>query len=228
VFSAEGRDVGQQLVWHGLAFLLHRVHDASQVGGFQTIVPIGRWMLEEAARAVILGLLDPVAVNVSAKEFAHPSFVRNVEKTLARVGLDPARLTLEIKEGSLLDLVRAPEVLGALRALGIQLELDDFGLGLTSLTVLSALPLDVLRLDRTVTARVGTGTEAGGRAIRLVWSVVQLAGSLGFRTVAEGVETRLQAQLLKNAGGTHLQGYLFGRPGRWVTCYPVRASWSPR
>ena len=177
------------------------------------IVPIGRWVLEEAARAVKLGLLDRVAVNISAKEFAHSSFVRSVEETLARGGLDPARLTLEIKEGSLLDLVRAPEVLGALRALGIQLALDDFGLGLTSLTVLSALPLDVLKLDRTVIARVGDGTEAGGRAIRLVRSVVQLAGSLGFRTVAEGVETRLQAQLLKNAGCTHLQGYLFGRPG---------------
>ncbi|WP_407543646.1 EAL domain-containing protein (plasmid) [Deinococcus radiomollis] len=177
------------------------------------IVPIGRWVLEEAARAVQLGLLDRVAVNVSAREFAHPSFLRNVEETLARTGLDPARLTLEIKEGSLLDFVRAPEVLGALRALGIRLALDDFGLGLTSLTVLSALPIDVLKLDRSFIARVGDGKEDGERAARLVRSVVQLAGSLGFGTVAEGVETRLQAQLLTNAGCTHLQGYLFGRPG---------------
>jgi EAL domain-containing protein (putative c-di-GMP-specific phosphodiesterase class I) len=177
------------------------------------IVPIGRWVLEEASREAAHwhgnGNQPSVAVNLSARELARPDLVDAVARALADSGLDADRLWLEITESVLMDDADlAVEALGRLRALGVHLSIDDFGTGYSSLSYLRRFPVDSLKVDRSFVA--GLEDDPGDAAI--VEAVVSMAHSLGLSVVAEGVETGAQLGRLKTLGCEAAQGYYFAAP----------------
>ena len=174
------------------------------------IVPIGTWVLERACSDIApLGDLT-VAVNVSAVQLRTPDFVGQVAKTLARSGLAPHRLVLELTESALMDDVHdASEAFCALRRLGVRIAIDDFGTGFSSLATLADLPIDMLKVDRSFIAAMGSSPAHSA----LVGGVVSLADRLGLPVVAEGVETEEQLAALRDLGCALAQGYHLGRPG---------------
>ena len=176
------------------------------------IVEIGRWVLERACRdALDLGRRcgEPlhVAVNVSARQFREKDFVRDLEQILARTGLPPGRLELELTESMLMeDRSAAIEFMHAVRALGVRLSIDDFGTGYSSLSYLQSFPINQLKIDRSFVRPL---PESGQM---LAGAVIGLAHDFGLTVVAEGVEDRAQLAWLQRAGCDYAQGYLLGRP----------------
>ena len=185
------------------------------------MVPIGEWVLDEAcrqARGWPSGAM--VSINVSAKQLATPDFVARVEQ--AAEGLDPARIELEITESALVeDTDGALATLQALRAGGFRLALDDFGTGYSALGYLRRFPFDTLKIDRSFV----TDLAKDGEAQVIVDTIVAMARSLGLRTVAEGVESRLEADMLRDKGCTLLQGCLISRPLPAASVAPFIARW---
>jgi diguanylate cyclase len=172
------------------------------------IVPMGWWVLERACEEAQTWPDGQVAVNLAARQVLDPAAVTTVAGILACTGIDPRRVVLEITESVLLDADTIIHRLHQLRALGVELAIDDFGTGYSSLSYLTRLPVDTVKIDRSFVERLGgpPGDES------LVRAVVQLAASLGLRSVGEGVETPLQLERLKALGCDAAQGYLFGRP----------------
>ena len=175
------------------------------------IVPIGRWVLRQAVQALKARHVKRVSVNVSALEIRQPDFTSHLRWVLEESGIEPRRLVLELTESSMLEPRFAP-VLHEILALGVRTALDDFGNGYSSLKAMTSLPVQLLKIDRSFTMEVGEGTPGAVRALEVVRGVVTLANAYGLPTVAEGVETLEQADLLTKVGCTYLQGYLFGRP----------------
>ncbi len=177
------------------------------------IVPIGAWVLEESCRQLAAWHAEGrdmwVSVNVSARQLGQADFVAVVERALRTTGVPPRSVCLEVTETAVL---RRPEVarraLDALRRLGVRVALDDFGLGYSSLTHLKALPVDVVKVDRSFVTDLCRSTE--DRAV--VEAVLTLARRMGLTVVAEGVETADQDELLREMGCPVVQGYLYGRP----------------
>ncbi|HEU4974486.1 MAG TPA: EAL domain-containing protein [Baekduia sp.] len=177
------------------------------------IVPIGAWVLEESCRQLAAwreqGRDLWVSVNVSARQLAQVDFVAVVERALRRTGVPASAICLEVTETAVLrraDVARRG--LEALRRLGVRVALDDFGLGYSSLTHLKALPVDVVKVDRSFVADLCKSTE--DRAV--VEAVLTLARRMGLTVIAEGVETADQDELLREMGCPVVQGYLYGRP----------------
>ncbi|CAA9442421.1 MAG: diguanylate cyclase/phosphodiesterase (GGDEF & EAL domains) with PAS/PAC sensor(s) [uncultured Rubrobacteraceae bacterium] len=180
------------------------------------IVPIGRWVLEEACRQTRLWQdRSPgrsalkTCVNLSARQFQHHALVEEVAAILRETGLDPASLDLEITESVVMD--DAPSTLAKLQKLkdlGVNLTIDDFGTGYSSLSYLRRFPVDFLKIDRSMIQ--GLGEDPKNEAI--VSAVVNLAHALGERVVAEGVETEKQLACLREIGCDFAQGYYFARP----------------
>ncbi|MFN8147058.1 MAG: bifunctional diguanylate cyclase/phosphodiesterase [Candidatus Nanopelagicales bacterium] len=174
---------------------------------------IGLLVLDEACQRTVLASADlgralTVSVNLAVDQL-RDEIVDQVRQALARSGLPAARLTLEITESTLADLSsRTQNVLNDLRALGVSVALDDFGTGYSSMSYLATLPVDILKIDRSFVSVLGS-SESGFTLARLV---VQLADPLRLRTVAEGIETIEQADLLRGMGCQYGQGYLFARP----------------
>ncbi|MGE0817767.1 MAG: putative bifunctional diguanylate cyclase/phosphodiesterase [Candidatus Nanopelagicales bacterium] len=163
---------------------------------------------ETARLSAELGHPMHVAVNIAVDQLT-PDLVPTVVEVLGECQLPAARLSLEITESTLAD--RSPamqQVLADLRALGIVVSLDDFGTGYSSLSYLSTLPVDGLKIDRSFVSVMGSSRQS----LMLARSVVQLALALDLRTIAEGVETVEQADLLKGMGCDYAQGYLWARP----------------
>jgi diguanylate cyclase (GGDEF)-like protein len=175
------------------------------------IMPIGRWVLRQAVDAVKERRLRRVSVNVSALEIRQPDFVEHLKWVLGESGVEPQRVLLELTESSMLE-PRFAAVLKEINALGVRTALDDFGNGYSSLTALTGLAVQAVKIDRSFTAPIGERTPEGQRALEVVRGIVTIATALGLPTVAEGIETSEQADLLTKAGCTYLQGYLFGRP----------------
>lgn len=180
------------------------------------ILPLGRWVLETACRQLVrwthekgMGNLS-MAVNVSARQFRHDSFVDMVTEVLRATGADPRLLKLELTESVLVDDVEdVARKMTALKSVGVSFSLDDFGTGYSSLSYLKRLPLDQLKIDRSFVRDVLD--DANDAAIAR--AIVTLAASLGLTVIAEGVETEAQRSFLASAGCHAYQGYLFGRPG---------------
>jgi diguanylate cyclase (GGDEF)-like protein/PAS domain S-box-containing protein len=150
-----------------------------------------------------------VAVNVSARQMADASFAQQVQAELASTGLPAERLSLELTESALIDgNPTTARTLDQLTALGVQIGLDDFGTGFSSLAYLKRFPIDFVKIDRTFTD--GLGVDDNDTAI--VRATIALAHSLGLRVVAEGVETTTQRDLLRELGCDFGQGYLFAKP----------------
>ncbi len=176
------------------------------------IVAIGEWVMHEACRfAADWPDHIRVAVNVSPLQFRHPGFARVIAQALARSGLAPGRLEMEITESVFLE-GEGPVVtlLHSLRALGIRVALDDFGTGYSSLSYLRSFPFDKIKIDRSFVINVANDPSAAA----IVRAIVDLAGALHMDTTAEGVEDVDQLARLRQQGCGSIQGYLFSRPVR--------------
>ncbi|MFD5828596.1 putative bifunctional diguanylate cyclase/phosphodiesterase [Lentzea sp. NPDC060358] len=175
------------------------------------IVPLGEKVLEAACRQAVRwhaeGRLLGVTVNASTRELSSPGFLPRLERVLAKTGLDPGKLTVEVTESVWAD-EPAMRSLVAVRDAGVRVALDDFGTGYSSLSYLQRYPFDVVKIDRTFTRALGRN----GRTEGVIRCIIALADVLGARTVAEGIETPEQADWLRDAGCTYAQGYLFGKP----------------
>jgi ammonium transporter, Amt family len=170
------------------------------------IVPLGSWVLRTVCEQLAHW---PESIHISANVSAvqiKPQLVDEVEELIARYGIAPGRLVLEITESLVLDPHTKPIVI-RLRELGVQLALDDFGTGYSSLGSLQRVPLDVLKLDRTL---IGSLSDDGGRAV--VRAAIELGEALGVSVIAEGVEGDLQVRALRELGCGVGQGFLFARP----------------
>ena len=178
------------------------------------IVEIGEWVLrrscEKAAAWRAASIPDlMISVNVSARQFAESTFPDVVARVLRATALSAEALTLEVTESVLIpDPDRTIEQLGRLKALGVRMAIDDFGTGYSSLAWLQRFPADQLKIDKSFIDTIETSTQ--GSAI--VRAVVDLAGTLGLETVAEGIETVPQWSSLRQLSCTLGQGYLFARP----------------
>ena len=147
-----------------------------------------------------------VSVNMSPAQLSDPALVSLVDQELDEAGIEGDQLTLEITEYSAFDDIDvAAKVLARLRELGVKIALDDFGTGHSSLIKLKQLPISVLKLDRQFVTNLPDDTDD----IAIVGSVISLAASLGVECVAEGVETKEQAQSLRLLGCDRAQGHLF-------------------
>jgi EAL domain-containing protein (putative c-di-GMP-specific phosphodiesterase class I) len=148
-----------------------------------------------------------MAVNVSPRQLSGPELLICVEEAIRR-GLPPERLCLEVTESIAVDDGAAIETMHALRSMGCQIALDDFGVGYSSLAALGRLPVDVIKIDQAFVRRLST---PDGPA--LVAAVVTLAKALGLQVIAEGIETEEQRDELLRLGCTLGQGFLIARPG---------------
>jgi diguanylate cyclase (GGDEF)-like protein/PAS domain S-box-containing protein len=177
------------------------------------IVELGAWALRQACEAVLAlrraGLEMPLSVNVSPAQFRQADFVELVQRTLADTGVPAALLVLEVTEGLLIgNMDDTVARMHRLAALGLRFSIDDFGTGYSSLAYLKKMPLYELKIDRSFI--MDTPDDASGRA--LVQSILAIAGHLGLRVVAEGVETQAQADFLIANACDCMQGYLYARP----------------
>jgi diguanylate cyclase (GGDEF)-like protein/PAS domain S-box-containing protein len=179
------------------------------------ILDLGRWILETACQQTRTWQEETgrteltISVNVSGRQLADPDLVDDVRRILAVSGLDPRCLTLEITESVLvLDVDQTIATLRALKALGVRIAIDDFGTGYSSLSYLRQFPVDILKVDRSFVASLDGGTDS----MALVRSIVSLSSTLRLDTVAEGIETSEQRQVLRGLGAQHGQGHLFARP----------------
>jgi diguanylate cyclase (GGDEF)-like protein/PAS domain S-box-containing protein len=177
------------------------------------IVPLGRWVIEEAvaqsARWRAAGTPLNVAVNLSARQVATPGLVEAIKGALREAGLPPETLMLEITESVLIDDVEGTiERLELLRGLGVRLAIDDFGTGYSSLAYLRRLPVDVLKIDRTFIHGLGRHSDVTS----LTRTIVRLGRDLGLTLVAEGVERGEQVAQLRAMGCHRAQGFYFSGP----------------
>ena len=175
---------------------------------------VGRWALRKAIEDHLhwrdAGLPSMrIAVNLSPLQLRSRDFVAEVEQAL---GVDPhaaAGLELEITESLIMeDVKRSTEVLLAIRAMGVSIAIDDFGTGFSSLSYLSKLPVDTLKIDRSFVNDMSEGPDG----LTLVSTIISLAHSLKLKVVAEGVETEEQSRLLRLLKCDEMQGYFFSRP----------------
>ncbi|MGI4798647.1 MAG: EAL domain-containing protein, partial [Janthinobacterium lividum] len=164
-----------------------------------------------------------VAVNLSAMQFSKGNLPRTVAAALGKAGLMPERLELEITESLLL---QEPEttvlMLRQLRAYGIAISMDDFGIGYSSLSYISKFPFDKVKIDRSFVAAAGQGTSAAA----IIGAVAELCRSLGITTTAEGIETFEQLQQVISLGCTQGQGYFFAPPRRVADIPALLDTWS--
>jgi len=216
IASRTGKIVGLEalLRWchpeRGAVAPLDFIRTAEETG---LIVPIGRWVLQEACRQLRSwrGLLPngsplAVSVNLSARQFGDPTLVDAVSEALAATDLPATSLRLEITESILMDHAEASvRLLNRLKDLGIQIEVDDFGTGYSSLGYLHRFRIDALKIDRSFVSRLEVDPENR----EIVRTIVTLAQNLGMALVAEGVETPGQREYLAELGCDAMQGFLF-------------------
>jgi diguanylate cyclase (GGDEF)-like protein/PAS domain S-box-containing protein len=205
------------LRWHhperGLISPLDFVSIAEETG---QIITIGEWVLHQACKQMRrwereYGLASPlfISVNLSCKQFNNPLLLEQVRGVLAKTGISPRKLKLEITESAVMDNIdSATEMLGQLRDLGVQLAIDDFGTGYSSLSYLHRFPINTLKIDRSFVTRMTENMEN----VEIVRSIVMLAQVLGMDVVAEGVETKEQLKILRDLRCEYGQGYYFSRP----------------
>ncbi|MBW3668241.1 MAG: EAL domain-containing protein [Actinobacteria bacterium] len=180
------------------------------------ILPLGRWVLEEACRQLhewqeLYPSPVPLVmtVNLSARQFQQPDLCGQVAEAMAKTGIDPKQLCLEVTESVMMDDVESATImLRRLKELGLCLAIDDFGTGYSSLSYLKRFPVDFVKIDKSFIADLGEGAVDS----EIVRAVIRLAAAVGMRTVAEGVETEEQLRRLRNMGCPLVQGYYLARP----------------
>jgi diguanylate cyclase (GGDEF)-like protein/PAS domain S-box-containing protein len=174
------------------------------------IIPLSEWILREACReAASWPQPLKLAVNISPIQFRYGDLPRLVHSVLLETGLTPDRLELEITEGVLIDdFSRAVSILRKLKALGVEIAMDDFGSGYSSLSYLHAFPFDKIKIDRTFIGNM----EHNHHSMAIVRAIITLGHSLNVPITAEGVETEAQLAFLVQEGCDDVQGFLMGRP----------------
>lgn len=178
------------------------------------IVPIGKWVLRAACAQSVAWQragIPPVhmAVNLSARQFNDENLLSDIAAVLQETGLKPELLELEITEGMVMhDADRAAQTLTALKQMGVRLAMDDFGTGYSSLAQIKRFPLDILKVDRSFIRDIPADAE--DKAI--TQAIIAMAKTLELTVVAEGVETREQAEFLRSLSCDELQGYYFSKP----------------
>jgi len=178
------------------------------------IVPIGKWVLEEACRqnyAWQQAGLPPItmAVNIADRQFHHANLISVVNEALTASGLDACHLQLELTEGILAnDTEAAIAMLTRLRDMGIKLAIDDFGTGYSSFSYLKRFPLDTLKVDRCFVQDITTDPDDAA----ICAAIIAMARNLNLEVVAEGVETKAQLDFLRRHQCHVIQGYYFSRP----------------
>ena len=178
------------------------------------ILEMGRWVISEACRQLMewraQGRHVPtVSVNLSATQFRSPGLLGKIKEALARHGVSPSSLVLEITESTAMhDPEASLAILQRLSALGVQISIDDFGTGYSSLLYLKRLPASELKIDRAFVKDLVAGSEDAA----IVSAIIALGRTLNLSVIAEGVETEAQQKLLTELGCTSLQGFYFGRP----------------
>jgi diguanylate cyclase (GGDEF)-like protein len=178
------------------------------------IVPIGRWVLEQAclqgAAWAAAGREIGISVNVSAEQLGRDGFADDVKRALEASSLDPGALMLEITETTLMrDVAAASRHLQEIKALGVCVAIDDFGTGYASLSQLQRMPVDILKIDRAFIAAL----DDGGQSSDLLEAILGVGRSLSLKVVAEGIEGGEQLSTLRTMGCEMAQGFYLGGPG---------------
>ncbi|MEA5465982.1 EAL domain-containing protein [Leptothoe sp. PORK10 BA2] len=177
---------------------------------------IGDWVLRKACAQLKAWQAEGKAttdlylsVNLSGQQFRDPSLINTLDTILAETQLDPQCLKLEITESSLIhDIQAATEIMELIRSRGIELSLDDFGTGFSSLRYLQQFPISTIKIDRSFVNRLNDSD----RNLRITRAIINLAKALEFKTIAEGVETHEQLAVLQGLACDASQGYLFSKP----------------
>ncbi len=180
------------------------------------IYQIGAWILHEACRELkLLQIRYPaqpplsMSINISSRQFSQQDLVEILSRFLTETGVDPYTLILEITESMIMENVGAAvETMNRLRNMGIQLHIDDFGTGHSSLSYLQLFPVSALKIDRSFINKL----TANGDNQEIITHIVSLAKSLNFEVIAEGVEREHQLANIKNLHCGYGQGFLFARP----------------
>ncbi|MFZ6771118.1 putative bifunctional diguanylate cyclase/phosphodiesterase [Undibacterium sp. SXout7W] len=192
------------------------------------IISMGDWAMQQACLALLkleaAGISIPLSVNVSPKQFRQLDFVDKVQRVLRETGVKPERLILEVTEGLLIqNLQDTIARMHELTSIGIRFSIDDFGTGYSSFAYLKKLPLYELKIDKSFVQ----DTPDNQNDTAIVQSILSMAEHLGLRVVAEGVETREQAEFLIESGCSTMQGFLFARPmpvDEWIGLQPPSAA----
>ena len=177
------------------------------------IIPVGRWILNEACRQGAVWQDDghplSISVNISANQLDGGHLVGDVRRALSASGLSPDLLVLELTETILMhDVPATIDQLDKLKATGVRISIDDFGTGYSSFAYLRKFPIDVLKIDQTFVAAISDTWESAA----IVHTLVQLGKVLGLEMVAEGIETQEQWARLRAEDVEKGQGFLFARP----------------
>jgi EAL domain-containing protein (putative c-di-GMP-specific phosphodiesterase class I) len=202
--------------WHhpnkGLIFPSQFIPVAEETG---LIVPIGRWVLEEACAQIARWRNQRkfqnlvISVNVSAKQFRQPDFAELVKSIVTKHAINPMLLKLEMTETLVLENVEDTITkMRALKEFGVGFSMDDFGTGYSSLSYLKRLPLDQLKIDQSFVRNIATDNAD----IVMVSTIIDLAMNFELDVIAEGVETEAQLNKLHRFGCGSFQGYLFSKP----------------
>ncbi|MEI8327344.1 MAG: EAL domain-containing protein, partial [Betaproteobacteria bacterium] len=214
----DGRAIGAEVLIHWLhpvrglvapgSFIAH----AEEIG---QIVPIGQWVLQSACEQLKAWETDPLfsalalAVNVSARQFRQDEFVQQVQCAIKNSGARADRLKLEITESTVLDNVHDTIAkMLSLKAIGVRFSIDDFGTGQSSLSYLTQLPLDQLKIDQSFVHNIGIRPVDA----LIAQTIIGMGNNLRLEVIAEGVETEAQRAFLEEHGCLLCQGYWFGRP----------------
>lgn len=175
---------------------------------------LGEYVIQEASHCIArlseAGWTDlRLSINLSPRQFRDPELVNQIDKALAKSGFSADQLELEITEGSFIeDFDRTVEVLAELKSLGVSIAIDDFGTGFSSLSYLSRLPVDKLKIDRSFVKTLMQQVEVN----HIVEAIISMAAKLDFELVAEGVETVCQVDRLKEMGCRLMQGFYYSKP----------------
>ncbi|MDA9442917.1 diguanylate cyclase [Bradyrhizobium sp. CCBAU 51745] len=178
------------------------------------IVPIGRWVLNEACAQAMAwqrrGLLPlSMAVNLSPRQFADEHLLQDVDEALAASGMSPVLLQLEVTESMMMRNVgRALKVLDAIQSRGIRLAIDDFGTGYSSMSLMKHFPIDTIKIDRSFVRDLPQDSEDQA----IAQAIISMGKALGMTVVAEGVENAEQEAFLRTHGCDEMQGFLISRP----------------
>ena len=178
------------------------------------ILDIGKWVIQESVMQVQewnkLGYSDlKVAVNLSAKQFQDSDLVPFIISTIKKHAINPKQLEFEITETlSMTNIEATLRILKELKSIGVSIAIDDFGTGYSSLSYLKRFPLNILKIDKSFVIDMVNDKEDSV----IVQTIITMAHSLGFTTVAEGVETREHVDILNSLGCDELQGYHYSKP----------------